>query len=863
MNFFIPSVLVTDPELVKGVLVRNFDVFHDRGLFVDTESDPISGSLFSLEGSHWRAMRQKLSPAFTSGKMKHMFGLMVDVAEQMRRFMDTNCHRADLLEMKDALQRYSIDVIGNVAFGIECNSMENPDSEFRQMGTKAFQFDTVQRLKFFFGGRYKALMKGLGLKVFPGDVSGFFRKLTASTVEYREKSGVRRNDFINLMLEIRNKNGEEGLTMDELSAQCFIFFTAGFETSSATMNFCLYELALNPVVQNRLRQEIEEVVGKDNDGFTYEKMLSMDYLDRVVKETLRKYPPAESLFRISAAPFAVPNTKYHYPQPDRFDPDRFLEEAVQKRHPYSYLPFGEGPRNCVGMRFGLMQVKVGLVMLLRNFSFAPNAHTPLKIEFDPEFVILAPTKAARNPQLLTGNVAGMVSTEHMATTLQRLYREFKQRGLTFGGFNNFFAPTILLVEPELVKHVMVKDFGVFHDRGLYVDPEGDPLSGNLFNLEGHQWKVMRQKLSPTFTSGKMKLMFDTVASVAKELNQFVDENCHREDMELREVLQRFTVDVIGNVAFGIDCNTMKNPDSDFRKMGNKAFALTTTSVIKSFIGIQFKSLAKFMKMKITEDDVEQFFMELTRSTVQMREQNGSQRNDFMKLLLEIRDQGTISDAPNSAGEGLTMRELAAQCFVFFLAGFETSSSTMTFCLYELALNPDVQYRLREEIKEALNEGGGHLTYEALMKMDYLDRVVSETLRKHPPLDNTFRTNEVDYVIPGTNYTIPAGTFVQIPIYAIQRDPDNFPEPDKFDPDRFLPEAVKSRHPYAYIPFGEGPRICIGMRFGLMQAKLGLATLLANFQFSTSPRTSVPLVYDPPSITLGPKGGMYLRIERVE
>lgn len=402
MNFFIPSVLVTDPELVKCVLVRNFDVFHDRGLFVDTESDPISGSLFSLEGSHWRAMRQKLSPAFTSGKMKHMFGLMVDVAEQMRRFMDTNCHRADLLEMKDALQRYSIDVIGNVAFGIECNSMENPDSEFRQMGTKAFQFDTVQRLKFFFGGKYKALMKGLGLKVFPGDVSGFFRKLTASTVEYREKSAVRRNDFINLMLEIRNKNGEEGLTMDELSAQCFIFFTAGFETSSATMNFCLYELAMNPSIQNRLRQEIEEVTGKDNDGFTYEKMLSMDYLDRVVKETLRKYPPAESLFRISAAPFVVPDTKYvipantfiqipvyalhhdpqHYPQPDRFDPDRFLEEAVQKRHPYSYLPFGEGPRNCVGMRFGLMQVKVGLVMLIRNFSFAPNAHTPLKIEFD-------------------------------------------------------------------------------------------------------------------------------------------------------------------------------------------------------------------------------------------------------------------------------------------------------------------------------------------------------------------------------------------------------------------------------------------------------------------------------------------------
>lgn len=124
-------------------------------------------------------------------------------------------------------------------------------------------------------------------------------------------------------------------------------------------------------------------------------------------------------------------------------------------------------------------------------------------------------------------------------------------------------------------------------------------------------------------------------------------------------------------------------------------------------------------------------------------------------------------------------------------------------------------------------------------------------------------SSTDYTVPGTNHTIPAGTFVQIPMYALQHDPDHFPDPDRFDPDRFLPEVVKSRHPYAYVPFGEGPRICIGMRFGVMQAKIGLVSLLQSFKFRVNSRTPIPMEFEPASVTLSPRNGMYLQIERIK
>ncbi|XP_062562539.1 probable cytochrome P450 6a14 [Armigeres subalbatus] len=469
---------------------------------------------------------------------------------------------------------------------------------------------------------------------------------------------------------------------------------------------------------------------------------------------------------------------------------------------------------------------------------------------------------AKNPHLLYGNIRGIFQKEHSCEVLQRLYREFKGRGLKLGGIMNFFQPAVLVVDPEISKSILVKDFNKFHDRGIFVDSAGDPLSATLFSLEGAEWKTMRTKMSPTFTSGKMKYMFGSVVKVADQLKEYVAENCTKGNIELKNILQRYTMDVIGNVAFGVECNSIKNPSSEFRLMGLKANEFDGIKFFKFFIGGTYKSFAKKIKMKVVEKDVHNFFMSLVHSTIQYREANGVQRNDFMDLLIKIKNNGKLSDEPNSGGEGITISEIAAQCFIFFTAGFETSSTTINFCLYELGRNPNIQDRLRREIEESIAKDGGELKYDTLFGMSYLDRVVSETLRKYSPVDNLFRVSNSPYTPEGCDFTIPAGTMFQIPIHSTHHDPDYFPNPQCFDPDRFLPEAVKSRHPFAYLPFGEGPRICIGMRFGQMQTKIGLVTLLRNFRFAPISETPDRLDFDAKTFVLTPKTGVYLKIEPI-
>lgn len=179
-----------------------------------------------------------------------------------------------------------------------------------------------------------------------------------------------------------------------------------------------------------------------------------------------------------------------------------------------------------------------------------------------------------------------------------------------------------------------------------------------------------------------------------------------------------------------------------------------------------------------------------------------------------------------------MDEAAAQCFVFFLAGFETSSTTMTFALYELAVHQDIQDKVREEIKSVLAKHNNKISYDSLKEMKYQRQVIdgiltlpfvyfsvtillsiSETLRLYSPVPFVTRTSAEDYKLPGEDMVIEKGTKVIIPIQAIHLDEELYENPNEFEPERFTEENKKNRHQYAHIPFGEGPRICIGNIFG--------------------------------------------------
>lgn len=139
---------------------------------------------------------------------------------------------------------------------------------------------------------------------------------------------------------------------------------------------------------------------------------------------------------------------------------------------------------------------------------------------------------------------------------------------------------------------------------------------------------------------------------------------------------------------------------------------------------------------------------------------------------------------------------------------------------------------------------------------------TESLRKYPPVGQLTRAVSKDYKVPGTDKILAKGSTLIVPVYGLHHDPEYYPDPERYDPDRFLPEQVAKRNPYCFLSFGEGPRNCIGLRFGMMQARIGLATLLKDFRIRLSGKTMVPLKLDPRKAVIGFKGGLWLHIEKV-
>lgn len=224
------------------------------------------------------------------------------------------------------------------------------------------------------------------------------------------------------------------------------------------------------------------------------------------------------------------------------------------------------------------------------------------------------------------------------------YNEYKAKGERFIGGWLFHLPFLMTIEPDLVKSVLAKDFQHFVDRGVFYDEENDPLSAHLFSLTGLKWKHLRQKLTPTFTSGKLKQMFQTLVDCTSELETCLDDSVAKDEpILIKEMLMKYATNVIGSCAFGIDCNSFKNPNSEFMCVSKTIFQPTTVQRIKIFFAITLPDAAKFLKVKLTRNHVEYFFTKLVKDTIEYREKNNIVRNDFLHLLIQLKNKGIVEN----------------------------------------------------------------------------------------------------------------------------------------------------------------------------------------------------------------------------
>uniref|UniRef100_A0A1B0CWX1 Cytochrome n=1 Tax=Lutzomyia longipalpis TaxID=7200 RepID=A0A1B0CWX1_LUTLO len=439
-EFRTPVYIVRDPELAKQVGVKEFDSFTDHRSVINKDADPVFGkSLISLKGDEWRDMRATLSPAFTGSKMRLMFELVSECAKQMVGFINTETKAKGIqtYEMKDFFSRMSNDVIATCAFGIQVNSLEHQSNEFYVNAKEMMNFTKPLRLiKFILFMVFPKFFEITKIRLIPESLSGYFKNAIFGAMNYREKHNVFRPDMINLLMEAKKgklshqaaehhhdsagfatveesdvgkKEVKKTLSDDDILAQCFLFFLAGFETVSVAMSFITYELAINPEIQEKLYREIletnEELGSK---SLNYDTIQKMKYMDMVISEHLRKWPPAIATDRHcnkdvivtdnngveykfnKGDTVMIPMIGFHFDpkyfsNPDKFDPERFNDENKHTITPGTYLPFGIGPRNCIGSRFALMEVKALLYYILLNFTIEPNEKTqiPLKLSKEP------------------------------------------------------------------------------------------------------------------------------------------------------------------------------------------------------------------------------------------------------------------------------------------------------------------------------------------------------------------------------------------------------------------------------------------------------------------------------------------------
>ncbi|KAL0100764.1 hypothetical protein PUN28_019266 [Cardiocondyla obscurior] len=465
----------------------------------------------------------------------------------------------------------------------------------------------------------------------------------------------------------------------------------------------------------------------------------------------------------------------------------------------------------------------------------------------------------KTPLPILGNMGRtVVRLESMAEIVRGLYNLNPEA--KYVGFFDMTVPVVMIRDPELIKSVTLKHFDSFHDHRSFVDETQDPLFGkNLFSIRGEKWRQFRSLLSPAFTSSKMKSMFKLMSSCGADFASYLAQlPPDQRVMEMKEVFTRYTNDVIATCAFGVSVDSMKDPKNEFYVYGREATTFNTTALIKMYIFRSLPWLARMINLKFIRQQIADFFRNLVESTIKARDENGIVRPDMLQLMMESRNKEGKAE--------LTIDDMVAQAFVFFFGGFDSTSTVMCFVSHEMAVNKDMQEKLQKEIDQVLEDTNGEAPYEAINAMEYLEGVVNEALRLYPVAIAMDRLCEKDFelppALPGLEpLTIKKGQGIWIPIYALHRDPIYFKNPEKFDPERFCGEQKKaSLNCGVYLPFGLGPRMCIGNRFALLETKVLLFHLLARCNLRVSEKTPIPLKLSKDGFNMKAEGGFWLKVE---
>lgn len=443
------------------------------------------------------------------------------------------------------------------------------------------------------------------------------------------------------------------------------------------------------------------------------------------------------------------------------------------------------------------------------------------------------------PKIFSGNLNEFNQGGHIAFAKMQ-----KQHGDYFGCFIGSF-PTLVICDPEIIGEIMVKRFSNFTNRPVFGTIDDITASMMAIAKDDH-WKFIRSSVSPSYSTKRLRdmslLMNLAVESFVKNLETVADTG---KDYDIKNIFASLSIDTIAATGFGLEVNTQKEPDCAFTRNARQIFESFSFLDFQGYLAM-FPILSKVIKLfkqTMLVGNMAYFLPFWKQCLAQQKNlKESSDRTNAFQIMVNSQIKGyektdwkrdrtmnleTVSDWKTK--RGLTDDEILATCMVFVLAGQHTTSTTLALFAHSIAQSQEIQEKLFDEINAVL--GQDPPDYDNIQKLTYLDMCLSETMRKYPVATIINREVRNDCTINGVKF--PAGMNITIPVTSVHNDPKFWPDPDTFDPERFNEENKSKQKPFTYIPFGGGPRICIGMRLSNYQLRIAAVAMLRNFRLFPS------------------------------
>ncbi|XP_075976933.1 uncharacterized protein LOC142977101 [Anticarsia gemmatalis] len=405
-----------------------------------------------------------------------------------------------------------------------------------------------------------------------------------------------------------------------------------------------------------------------------------------------------------------------------------------------------------------------------------------------------------------------------------LYKQYK--GEPAVGIGSITTPALFVLHPQNVQHVLQTDFNSFNHRGVNVS-DSDKLAQNILFVNGAKWKLLRQSMSPLFTSAKLKNMYYIMDKSAQDFVVYLKEHPKLWEGDCYETLMTFCNAAVCGAIFGISTKSIF--DSPFLDFAKRVTAPTLKFNLSLTLLSATPRLASFLGLGLFKE-FENFLIGAISNVLKQREEENVKKHDFADICLNIQKKGIMRDSETGCELQPTNELMTAQAMFFMSAGVEPVATSILSAFIQLGRNPDILEKVHREIDETFEKHNGNITYDVITNMEYVDKVLSEAMRINPPVGFVSRKCIKDTVLPVGNIQVDSGTNIFTPIYHIHHDPDIYPNPEVFDPERFAKD--NDRSDILYMPFGIGNRMCIGARYSRLQMAAGLVHVLRHFTLKT-------------------------------